>query len=106
MAKKQSNIEKFLALSNAQKKAEVDRAVHAQSRSLTVQEKREWKKVQAGLRASHEAKKMGRPVTGQGVKVISLSVEQSLLKKADAKAKKDGISRAALFAMGLKAVLT
>jgi metal-responsive CopG/Arc/MetJ family transcriptional regulator len=37
--------------------------------------------------------------------VISISVEQSLLQKADLAARRAGISRAALFAMGLKSLL-
>jgi hypothetical protein len=47
----------------------------------------------------------GRPVVGEGAKVISLTVERSLLARADAFAKKQGISRAALVAEGLESVL-
>ena len=47
----------------------------------------------------------GRPRVGRGAKVISLSVEKGLLAKADAAAKNIGISRAELFARGLRAVL-
>ncbi len=102
--KNQSNIERFLALSDAEKAEEVARALKAPSRPMTPAERARWKKVQAGLKAAHK-KKMGRPVTGKGVKVISLSMEQGLLKRADARAKKEGISRAALIARGLEAVL-
>jgi hypothetical protein len=51
------------------------------------------------------AKRRGRPIVGQGAKVISLSVERQLLKQADARAKALGISRAELVAQGLRAVL-
>ncbi|MBV8780708.1 MAG: hypothetical protein JO353_04860 [Phycisphaerae bacterium] len=102
---KQSNIEKFLALSDAEKEAEVQRALRAPSRPLTAAQRAHWKKVQASLKAKHAAKTRGRPVTGAGAKVISLSVERTLLARADAAARKLRISRAALVARGLEAVL-
>ena len=51
------------------------------------------------------ARGRGRPTVGQGVKVISLSVERQLLQEADTQAKARGISRAELFARGLRAML-
>jgi len=68
----------------------------SETRPLTPAERREWNRVKRGP---------GRPRRGKGARVISLSVEQSLLDKADSAAKRAGISRAALFAMGLKSVL-
>lgn len=100
---KRSLIDKFLALSDEEKAAEVRRAADAPSRPLTVAERAEWKRVQAALKAKHKTR--GRPVTGRGVKVISLSVEKELLARADAHAKRHGISRAQLVARGLQAVL-
>jgi hypothetical protein len=50
-------------------------------------------------------KKPGRPKHGEGARVISLSVENGLLKRADKLAKELGITRARLFARGLRAVL-
>ena len=47
----------------------------------------------------------GRPKRGRGVKVISVSVEKSLLAVSDALAKSLGITRAGLIERGLKAVL-
>jgi hypothetical protein len=52
-----------------------------------------------------QLKKIGRPKVGQGVRVISLSVEKSLLNRADAYAKRHGMKRAELFAKGLQKVL-
>src|SRR5687768_5284704 len=52
------------------------------------------------------AKKIGRPKVGEGVKVISLSVEQGLLRQADALAKRRKVSRAELVADALRIVLT
>jgi metal-responsive CopG/Arc/MetJ family transcriptional regulator len=50
-------------------------------------------------------KKVGRPKKGAGVKVISLSVEKKLLERADAAARRKGISRAELVATGLELAL-
>jgi hypothetical protein len=47
---------------------------------------------------SQPCKKRGRPVQGDGVKVISLSMEKSLLKREDDFVKRKGMSRAALIA--------
>jgi hypothetical protein len=61
----------------------------------------------AAQKAQHRRAKRrpGRPRRGEGVRVISLSVEESLLRRADARAKDEGISRAQLFARGLESVL-
>jgi len=48
----------------------------------------------------------GRPKVGEGAKVISLSVEKTLLKRADAYAKLHGLKRAELVAEGLSLVLS
>jgi hypothetical protein len=50
-------------------------------------------------------RKAGRPRQGRGAQVISVSVEKELLARCDALARKMGLSRAALIARGLKAVL-
>ena len=51
------------------------------------------------------AQKRGRPRTGQGVKVISVSVEKGLLDRADRTARRLGITRAELISRGLNAAL-
>jgi hypothetical protein len=71
--------------------------VVAKSRPLTAEERTWWEKV--------VRRRPGRPRRGRGAKVISVSVEQELLAKSDALAKKLGISRALLIERGLKAVL-
>jgi hypothetical protein len=48
---------------------------------------------------------MGRPKIGKGSKTISLTVEKDLLARADAYAKRNGISRAKLVAQGLRAII-
>jgi hypothetical protein len=55
---------------------------------------------------SRANRKGGRPTTGSGVKVISLSVEKDLLARADVIAKQRGMSRSALIAKGLEAILS
>lgn len=50
-------------------------------------------------------RKRGRPREGKGARVISVSVEKGLLARADKLAKKMGVSRARLIAMGIKAMV-
>lgn len=50
-------------------------------------------------------RRRGRPPVGEGAKVISLSVEKSLLKRSDNLAKKQGLTRAQLFARALESLL-
>src|SRR5260370_30568239 len=54
-------------------------------------------------RKATQKRTRGRPRVGNGVKVISLGIEATLLKRADALAKKRRISRAKLVAEGLEA---
>jgi len=68
----------------------------SETRPMTPAERRQWKRAK---------RRPGRPRRGKGVRVISLSVEQSLLEMADQAAHRAGISRAALFAIGLRSVL-
>jgi hypothetical protein len=66
----------------------------SETRAMTPPEKRQWRRA---------TRRPGRPRRGLGVRVISLSVEQSLLARADQIARRAGLSRAALFEMGLRA---
>ena len=50
-------------------------------------------------------RKPGRPRRGQGVKVISLSVERGLLRDCDALAKRMGLRRSAFIDMSLRTYL-
>jgi len=65
-------------------------------RSMTPSERRRWGRIKRG---------MGRPRIGAGSKVISLSVEKGLLARADAYAKRTGLKRAQLVAIGLELAL-
>ena len=50
-------------------------------------------------------RRLGRPVKGRGAKVIAVSVERGLLARSDRLARKLGVTRSALIARGLEAVL-
>ena len=98
--KKKSPIEKFLALSPAEREkatALFDQEFIAETaRPLTAAERKRWERAKRGR---------GRPKVGRGAKVISLSIEESLLEKSDTLAKHLNVSRASLVARGLKAML-
>lgn len=53
-----------------------------------------------------QAKKMGRPKKGRGAKVIGISIEQGLLKQADALAKRRNVGRSQLFVDAIQAELS
>jgi len=100
---KKSDIEEFIALPDSEKErifqeleneSPEDRL--ARSRPLNAREREQWRRFKA---------RAGRPKVGKGAKAISLTVEIDLLKKADAYAKRHGISRAKLVAQGLRAVI-
>jgi hypothetical protein len=97
---KPSDYSRFMSLSDAEKDAEVEKYDHGvdlrDTKPLTPAQRKLWNKAK---------RKRGRPRVGKGVEVISLSVEKGLLREADQLAESKGISRAALFAKGLQAVL-
>ena len=99
--KKQSAHDRFMALSDAEKEREVapfnEEFVADKARPLTPEQRRLWQKAQN--------RKPGRPMVGKGVKVIALSVEKDLLRRADTQAKREGISRAQFFARGVQSLL-
>jgi hypothetical protein len=96
-------IEEFIALPDSEKDRIADQIERetpeqslARSRPLNARERQQWRRFKA---------KIGRPKVGKGARTISLTVEKELLKKADAYAKRHGISRAKLVAQGLLAVI-
>jgi len=98
--KKMSPIEKFLALSDAEKDAEVaqfDREIPlSETRPLNAAERKLWRRVK---------RRLGRPKVGQGAKMVAVSIERGLLQRADRYAKRHAMKRAELIAAGLKLVL-
>jgi hypothetical protein len=74
----------------------------------TPEERRaKWKAPNAADRAmlNRIKKKMGRPKIGKGCKVVAVSVEVDLLKRADAYAKRLGVGRTELFTHALRGFL-
>jgi len=65
-------------------------------RSLTKSERAQWQRMK---------RKRGRPIVGNGAKVVAISIERDLLNRCDRFAKKKRVSRASLIARGLRAVL-
>jgi hypothetical protein len=63
---------------------------------MNTRQRRKWEKAKRGP---------GRPKVGKGSKIISVSIEQGLLKSADSFAKAKGITRAKLIAIGLHQIL-
>src|SRR5690348_2458398 len=95
---KRSVIEEFIALPDAEKERiyqeienESTESMLARSRPLNARERAQWRRFKA----------KGRKVA----KTISLTIEKDLLKRADAYAKRYGMTRAALVAQGLQAIL-
>jgi|SRR4051812_45412491 len=100
---KLSPIEEFEALSGEEKEREyrsVDRIFsRKEGRPLTREQRKAWAKFQ------ERRGKRGRPKLGEGAKTVSLTIEGGLLKRADALAKRKGISRAQIVARGLELLL-
>ncbi|MDB5288934.1 MAG: hypothetical protein JWL69_175 [Phycisphaerales bacterium] len=96
--------EEFDALSPAEKEAVwnyYNRPIPlSETRAPNAKERAIIKEQKAATR-----RKLGRPQVGRGVKVISLSVERELLKRADALARRRKITRAKLVAEGLSLLL-
>ncbi len=67
-------------------------------RPLSAAQRRQWNRI----RAKTGRAKPGRPRVGGGVERVSVTIERSLLKLEDREAKRLGISRARLIAMGLQ----
>src|SRR5687767_6101274 len=99
--KSQTPIERFMALSKAEKELEVgefDQEFVADTfHPLTPVQKKRWQRMR---------KKMGRPKIGRGARVISITIEASLLARADAQARREKLTRAALFARALESDLS
>jgi len=59
----------------------------------------------AQRRLHERARRRGRPRKGQGVEIVSLSIERHLLRQAERMAEAQGVSRSELFSRGLRALL-
>jgi hypothetical protein len=66
------------------------------------------KPLTAAQRAVHgraSAKAMGRPMVGEGAKIVPVSIERGLLKEADTFAKRHKLKRSQMVAQGLRLVM-
>ena len=100
MKKKPSEYERFIALSDREKDAEVAKY----DREMLLDD---FKPLRRKGRALFEraAKKPGRPKVGQGAQRVLVSIERGLLAQADSTAAKMHITRSELVARGLRAVI-
>jgi hypothetical protein len=77
--------------------AEFDREfVIDEFKPLTPAQRRQWNRIR---------RRAGRPRVGRGAKVVSVSIERSLLEEADRFCRRKRVSRALLIALGLRTVL-
>ena len=90
------NLAKMTKLELDRLGAESERVTFENTRPLTADSRR------APDRA---AGKGGRPRIGAGAKRINITVEQTLLAKADAYARRHGLTRAAVVAEGLRKIV-
>jgi hypothetical protein len=106
MAKKKlSECERFMALNDAQKDAEV--AVYDKySSGIPSKPLRESDKALHRLaRAKGRAVAAGRPRIGKGAKIVPVSIERGLLKEVDSFAKRHKLKRSQMVAQGLRLVM-
>jgi hypothetical protein len=108
MAKKKiSEYERFMALTDAEKDAEV--AIYDKfpqgypSKPLRESDKALHKAARARGRAV--ARAAGRPMIGKGAKIVPVSIERGLLKEADLFAKRHKLKRSQMVAEGLRLVM-
>jgi hypothetical protein len=109
MAKKKriSEYERFIALTDAEKDAEV--AVYDKypegfpSKPLRESDKALHRLARAKGRAV--ARAAGRPMVGNGAKIVPVSIERGLLKEADLFAKRHKLKRSQMVAEGLRLVM-
>jgi len=104
MKKKKSAVEAFIALPDSEKDRiakQFDRAFSIEdTQPLSPGERRRWSKI---LRQNRKMR--GRPRVGLGAQRVPVSLERGLLRRADAFAKRKGVSRSQLVARGLELAL-
>ena len=101
--KKQSEMERFLALSDAEKDAEVAEFENSTDRSsfkpLTPAQRKQWSRIKRKMN-------MGRPTIGAGAKQISVSMELDRLKRVDRYAKAHALKRTQVIAQGVDLLMS
>lgn len=102
MKHKQTPIQRFLALSDAQKEAEyarLDKQDIGPGKPLSAGKRKLWARVQA------KARRRGRPRLGTGAKTVAITMDPDLLAEADAYAKTHHLKRSQLIAEGVRLVM-
>lgn len=98
--KKLSPIERFLALSDSEKDAEVapfEKGIDPKDwHPLTAAQRKQWTRIK---------RKIGRPKVGKGAKIVPVSIERGLLEEIDSFAKKHKLNRSQMVAQGLRLVM-
>jgi hypothetical protein len=98
--RKRSPIDKFIALSDAQKDAAVadlERGIpFSKTRPLNTQERKLWRRVK---------RELGRPIVGEGARQVAVTLERGLLREADQYAKRHKLKRSHMIAEGLRLIL-
>lgn len=84
-------------------RAELNR-LGAEARGVTFENTRPLT-IEARHALARAANKGGRPRIGAGAKRINVTIEQSLLARTDAYARRHGLTRAAVVAKGLKKIV-
>ncbi len=95
----------------AKKSKPYSEMTHAELRSATADYDKEWKgpalpgkPLTAADRAQHKRAR-GRPQVGEGAKIVPISFERGLLRKADSFARRHKLSRSEMVARGLRLIL-
>jgi hypothetical protein len=104
-AKKTSEYERFMALTDAEKDAEVavfERPLALGPDGLPGKPLRARDKA---LDRRAAARRAGRPRVGKGAKIVPVSIERGLLKDADAFARRHHLKRSQMVAAGLRLVM-
>lgn len=101
MKKKKSGYQKFMDMSPAERARDVARF----DREFVVDESVEAPAEERAVMEKVRKQVTGRPKVGLGAKRVLVTVERSLLSRADAAAKRKKMSRAQFVAQGLKMML-
>jgi hypothetical protein len=100
--RKPDAVERFLALSDAGREAEVapfDRQEIGPGKPLSARERKLWSRVKS------EGRRRGRPTIGQGSKLVPVTIERGLLADADKFARRHRMKRSQMVAEGLRLVM-
>jgi hypothetical protein len=107
MPKKTSEYERFMALSDAQKDAEVAKYDKYPEGFVGKPLRKSDKALDRLARAKGRSvsRAAGRPIVGKGAKIVPVSIERGLLEKADSFGRRHKLKRSQMVADGLRMVM-